>query len=189
MQRGGNAGSGELADLLARAQTGDADAYRRFLHRATPLLRAVVRRRLGGDHLVEDAVQDALLTVPRVRHTFEPGRPVEPWLAAIAARRAVDALRRGSRIGRNEMHDEAAFENFADPRPNEVERNDGAQELRRMMEELTPSQKEAIELVKVREMSLTEASNESGQSVASLKVNVHRAIKRMRLMLAKGPPE
>ena len=189
MRRGGDGPDGELAELLARAQAGDADAYRYFLRRATPFLRAVARRRLRDDDAVEDAVQDALLTVHRVRHTFEPGRPVEPWLAAIAARRAIDAGRRGGRIGRREVHDEAAYETFADPRTNMVERNDQAQELRRMIDGLTPGQKEAIELVKVREMSLAEASAASGQSVASLKVNVHRAIKRMRLLLTREPGE
>ena len=39
-----------------------------------------------------------------------------------------------------------------------------------------------IELVKLREMSLIEASAHSGQSVGALKVNVHRAIARMRQM-------
>lgn len=49
-----------------------------------------------------------------------------------------------------------------------------------MMAQLTPKQREALELVKLKEMSLAEASAASGQSVALLKVNVHRAIKRLR---------
>jgi RNA polymerase sigma-70 factor (ECF subfamily) len=55
-----------------------------------------------------------------------------------------------------------------------------------MMAQLTPKQKEALELVKLREMSLAEASAASGQSVASLKVNVHRAIKRLRALAGRG---
>jgi len=49
-----------------------------------------------------------------------------------------------------------------------------------MMAELTPRQKEALELVKLREMTLAEASAASGQSIASLKVNVHRAIRKLQ---------
>lgn len=48
------------------------------------------------------------------------------------------------------------------------------------MADLTPRQKEALELVKLKEMSLVEASAQSGQSIASLKVNVHRAIRKLR---------
>jgi len=32
-------------------------------------------------------VQDALRTIHLLRHTYEPARPVRPWLVAIAARR------------------------------------------------------------------------------------------------------
>jgi RNA polymerase sigma-70 factor (ECF subfamily) len=44
-----------------------------------------------------------------------------------------------------------------------------------------------LELVKVKEMSLAEASAVSGQSVGALKVSVHRAIKALRLRA--GIPE
>lgn len=126
-------------------------------------------------------VQDALLTIHRVRHTYEPGRPVKPWLAAIAARRAIDAIRRRGRQTVREVHDPGAYETFADLEANPGEASDASAELARRMDELTPKQKEALELVKLKEMSLAEASAESGQSVASLKVNIHRAMKRLRL--------
>jgi RNA polymerase sigma-70 factor (ECF subfamily) len=58
-----------------------------------------------------------------------------------------------------------------------------------MTEGLSRGQKEAIELVKVQEMSLAEASGVSGQSIAALKVNIHRAMKKMRLNLLGKPTE
>jgi RNA polymerase sigma-70 factor (ECF subfamily) len=57
-----------------------------------------------------------------------------------------------------------------------------------MMADLTPRQKEALELVKLKEMSLAEASAASGQTIASLKVNVHRAIRKLRRGLGGGEP-
>lgn len=105
---------------------------------------------------------------------------MRPWLAAIVSRRAIDAARRRGRIQARETFDPAGYETFADPAANKLESADSAQQLARMMAELTPKQKEALELVKLREMSLAEASMASGQSVASLKVNVHRAIQRLR---------
>jgi RNA polymerase sigma-70 factor (ECF subfamily) len=50
---------------------------------------------------------------------------------------------------------------------------------------LSPPQREAIELLKLRELSLAEAATASGRSIAALKVNVHRAIKSLRKRLAK----
>jgi RNA polymerase sigma-70 factor (ECF subfamily) len=175
--------------LLSAAQLGDAAAYRLFLTSVTPFIRSVVRNSGRWSEDTEDVVQDALLTVHRVRHTYEPGRPVKPWLAAIATRRSIDAMRRRGRIGAQEVHNEPAYETFADPRANNEDALDTARVLNRMTGELSPGQKEALELVKLKEMSLVEASSVSGQSVSALKVNIHRAMKKMRLGLSKEPPE
>ena len=174
------------SDLLAAAQRGDAAAYRAFLQAVLPFARAIARRHLRSEEAVEDAVQDALLTLHRIRHTYEPGRPVEPWLAAIVNRRAIDVARRSGRTGSREVHDAAAFETFADPGANKQEAAEAADSIAHMLGELTPKQREAVELVKLKEMSLAEASAESGQSIGSLKVNVHRAIQRLRRGLGSG---
>ena len=183
-------GGGRVADerwgeLLAAAQRGDADAYRAFLASIIPFARAVARKRSGSEDMIDDVVQDVLLTVHRVRHTFEPGRPVKPWLAAIVTRRSIDVLRKRGRVGAREVNDEAAYETYADPGANKEETGDAARALAQMTGALSPGQKEALDLVKLKEMSLAEASAVSGQSVASLKVNIHRAIKKLRLRLAK----
>ncbi len=176
-------------DLLAAAQRGDSEAYRVFLKAIIPFVRAIVRRRCWSPDLADDVIQDVLLTVHRVRHTYQPGRQVEPWLAAIAVRRSIDANRKRGRIQRQEVFDEGAFETFADPSANEPLDADASRVLVRMTASLPRGQKEAIVLVKLKEMSLAEASVVSGQSIASLKVNVHRAMKKLRLNLAQDPPE
>jgi RNA polymerase sigma-70 factor (ECF subfamily) len=112
--------------------------------------------------------------------------PVRPWLAAIVTRRAIDLMRRRGRVGAREVHDEQAYETFADPAANRSSEGESAETVARMMAGLTPKQKEALELVKLKEMSLAEASAVSGQSVGSLKVNVHRAIQRLRRGLGGG---
>lgn len=185
----GDGQDGRWADLLAAAQRGDGAAYRTFLGAIIPFVRTVARRRCWSQDMVDDVVQEVLLTVHRVRHTYQPGRPVEPWLAAIVVRRAIDATRKSGRIARREVHDAVAFETFADPRANDSSAADTSRTLARMTDGLTRGQKEAIELVKVKEMSLAEASRASGQSVASLKVNIHRAMKKLRLSFARDPRE
>jgi RNA polymerase sigma-70 factor (ECF subfamily) len=125
-----------------------------------------------------------LLTIHRVRHTYEPGRPVKPWVAAIAARRSIDALRRRARVGTQEVHNPIAYETYADPHANREAAGDAARAVTQLTSTLPPAQKEAIELMKIQEMSLAEASAASGQSIASLKVNVHRALKKLRAGLA-----
>ncbi|MDP3674988.1 MAG: sigma-70 family RNA polymerase sigma factor [Novosphingobium sp.] len=175
-------------ELLAAAQRGDSEAYRDFLRAIIPFVRGIARRRCWSEQLSEDVVQDVLLTVHRVRHTYQPGRPVEPWLAAIVVRRSIDAIRKRGRIGAKEVFNELAYETFADPGANEPLDGDAPRTLARMTRGLSQGQQEAIELVKIQELTLAEASVISGQSIASLKVNVHRAMKKLRLNLSKDPP-
>jgi RNA polymerase sigma-70 factor (ECF subfamily) len=122
-----------------------------------------------------------------VRHTYEPGRPVKPWLVAIVTRRAIDAGRKRGRIGAHEIFNEVAYETFSDPRANEGDSEHNVRTLTGMTQGLSPDQREALDLVKMKEMSLAEASALSGQSVAALKVNIHRAIKKMRAHLLPDP--
>lgn len=83
--------------LMARAQAGEREAYRRLLDEITPYLRSLAAKAHRNRSDVEDAVQDVLLTVHSIRHTYDPGRPFGPWLVAIAHRRIVDRLRTGPR--------------------------------------------------------------------------------------------
>jgi RNA polymerase sigma-70 factor (ECF subfamily) len=188
------------SQLMRAAQAGDRDAYDRLLREATPFIRAIARRRCQGRQDIEEIVQDTLLTVHRVRHTYDPDRPFMPWLSAIASRRGIDALRRRRRLERHEvsagegLHErfdpglegspEAtrwADETFVEAAANRDE--DGvraAEELGQLLQRLPARQREALESVKIGQMSLAEASAASGQSVGALKVNVHRAMKALR---------
>lgn len=186
---GGKAADDGWETLLSAAQQGDAAAYRSFLLSITPFVRMLVRKQVWNSDAVEDVVQDVLLTVHRVRHTYEPGRPVRPWLAAITSRRSIDATRRSGRIRAKEISDANAYETFADPEANTEGPAEAERAIEHMTSALSPAQQEALNLVKLKEMSLVEASAVSGQSVASLKVNIHRAMKKMRRNLPEAPPE
>jgi RNA polymerase sigma-70 factor, ECF subfamily len=111
-QKGDQAG---WSKLMAWAQDGDREAYRRLLEGVIPYLRSLARRCFKESADVEDAVQDALLTVHMVRRTYDPARPFGPWLAAIASRRIVDRLRRDTRRRAREVALSADHETFADP--------------------------------------------------------------------------
>jgi len=177
----------DWSTLMAAAQSGDRAAYERLLREIVPFLRALAGRQHWAPDRVEDVVQDVLLTVHRVRHTYDPARPFSHWLAAIARRRSIDALRRRGRTEAAEVSDDRAYETFADPRANrEIEVRERAAGLGPAMASLPPGQREALEFLKLRELSLAEASRASGKSVASLKVSVHRAIRALRAQLTGG---
>jgi RNA polymerase sigma-70 factor (ECF subfamily) len=169
---------------MAAAQSGDAAAYARLLRDMLPFVRSLVRREGISPPQTEDVVQDTLLTIHRVRHTYDPERPFIPWLAAIAKRRAIDARRRSGRINAWEERAPDDLETFADPAANnQGELHDRREWLRRRLEQLPPKQRAAIELVKIRGLSVVEAAASSGQSAGAIKVNVHRALRALRALI------
>jgi RNA polymerase sigma factor (sigma-70 family) len=167
--------------LMAAAQDGDRVAYERLLREILPFIRTIALRQHRAPDRVDDVVQDVLLTLHRIRHTYDPARPFAPWLAAITRRRSIDLLRRRRRTEAAEAADERAYETFADPGANrESERRERVEGLAGAIAALPDGQRQALELVKLREMSLAEAAQASGRSITALKVNVHRAIKALR---------
>ncbi len=173
--------SAEWPGMMQAAQDGDQRAYARLLTEILPVTRAMVRRRISDPQLADEAVQDTLLTLHRVRHTYDPARPFLPWLAAIASARALDQLRRQGRRAQREVYDETAMLNHADePGESAHDAREAREELARMLDQLPPQQRRAVELVKLQEMSLAEASALTSQSVGALKVTIHRALKALR---------
>src|SRR5258707_5711316 len=170
---------------MARAKAGDRDAYRRLLEDVTPYLRSIAARHFQNSGDIEDTVQEVLLTVHDVRHTYDPARPFGPWLVAIANRRVVDGLRRQGRSRAREVALDIEHETFAAPQANLAETASDGRVLRDAIEQLPSGQRDAIRMLKLQEMSLKEAAAASGMSVAALKVATHRALKNLRKMFGE----
>jgi RNA polymerase sigma-70 factor (ECF subfamily) len=179
-----------LGDLMRAAQGGDQAAYARLLHEATPLIRRIVASRCGSGLDIDDVVQDVLMALHAVRHTYDSSRPFTPWLAAIARHRLVDAYRKRARVARNETAVPELPETFSPAHANAEMSTPGDPDLlRRAIAALPPGQRQAVELLKLRELSLKEAEAVSGMSIAALKVAVHRGLKTLRQRLVPAPNE
>ncbi len=175
----------EWSIYMARAQTGDQAAYSRLLTEIAPYLRTLTGRHHRSPQDVQDTVQDILLTIHSVRQIYDPTRPFTPWLVAISRRRIIDRLRKQGRSVARETPLTEDHETFVDVEANLETRADG-RSLREAIDKLPPVQREAITLLKLQEMSLKEAAERSGMSIAALKVATHRTLKSLRTILGKG---
>jgi len=183
-----NNNNNRLDLLMSAAQTGDAHAYGELLREVTPLIRHVVRSRrpfLSPDD-IEDLVQDVLLSVHSVRSTYDPSRPFLPWLQAIIRNRLADAARRYVRSQARELCVENMDVTFSDNDTKSIAEPYGDREaLKFAIGSLPAGQRSAIEMLKLREMSLKEAAEASGSSIGALKVATHRAMDSLRKKLTK----
>lgn len=176
----------ELAMLMRATQEGDGAAYAQLLAAVTPIIRRMAARRWTGAEEPDDLIQDVLLSLHQVRHTYDPGRPFLPWLMTIAYNRLADIQRRQVRRNKGEVAVEVLPETFSNDEAKEpIERMADAEELGRALATLPPRQRRVVEMLRLKEMSLKEASAASGMSIAALKVSMHRAMKALRAVLTK----
>lgn len=167
-----------LARLAALAQRGNRAAYAAFLGECQRWLKRYFVRRVGAEFL-DDLVQETLLSVHAKLASYDPARPVLPWIAAIARYRWVDQLRRIYRAQESTLEDEVAD----DAGEQEIAARIS---LDRLFGYLPPGQVQAIELVKIEGLSVAEAAAASGQSESLVKVNIHRGLKKLATLIEKA---
>jgi len=165
------------ARLMALLQKGDREACRTLLDDIGPMLLNFLRRRIADRNEVEDVYQDVVLALFQARHTYEPSRPLEPWLFAIARNVAADHARR--------YWIRASFEQLTDRIPETA----GADEprsgpsLEDAMARLPEQQREAFAMLKLEGLSIEQAAARAGTTVGALKVRAHRAYNSLRKLI------
>lgn len=171
---------------MRAAQAADRGAYSELLCALVPLVKETVRQRFRFLQAqdIDDLVQDILLSVHAARATYDPARPFLPWLMAIARNRMADGARRHARRVTYEVQSERPVETFpAEDANMSANGYRDAEALAQALKKLPQSQRQAIELMKLREMSLKEAAAATGTSIGALKVSVHRGISALRKAL------
>jgi RNA polymerase sigma-70 factor (ECF subfamily) len=165
---------------MCRANAGDRDAYERLLAEIGGVMERYLRRRFGSSDLVEECVQECLLSIHRARASYDPSRSFRSWMFAILRHKAIDLLRRR---GTRQRHETAA------PRGEEVAApavDPGtALEAAEALAAIRPEYRDALILTKLQGHSLAEAARLAGVSVTAMKSRVHRGIRDVRSLLER----
>ncbi len=170
---------------MRRAQDGDRHAYEAVLLEVTVLVRAFVRRRVRDHDSVEDVVQDALLSIHRYRHTYDPARAFAPWMYAIAKHRLLDFVRKRKHVTRLEVRETESLENA---RSDVVLVSESAATAfpNNALSVLSARQREIIGMLKLEGRTVAEIATKTGLSPSSVKVTAHRGYKKLRKLLGRS---
>lgn len=170
----------DLRSLMLRSQDGEAAAHRELLASLAPRLRSFFRAKGASGEDAEDLVQETLIAIHTKRHLYDPGQPLLAWVWAIARHRMIDRWRRQSRRGEHvALEDHEPFLAADLPEP-----GDPTRDIARLLARLPPKQRTCIELVKLGEASIQEASEQTGWTPSDIKVSIHRGLKALMAMMA-----
>jgi RNA polymerase sigma-70 factor (ECF subfamily) len=175
----------QAAALMRLGQSGNAEAYAALLDLLASVTRAYACGRVGAVLWLDDLVQETLITVHRVRHTYDPRRPFAPWFYAIAASRLVDALRRERRTASREVPSDAAPETA---RPEGSWHQIDFDAVHAAVAALPVRQRQVIEALKFQDLSVREVASRLRMTESAVKVTAHRAYKALRRLLKGQRP-
>ncbi|PJI45561.1 sigma-70 family RNA polymerase sigma factor [Ciceribacter selenitireducens] len=168
----------QWADWMRSAIDGDAQAYNRFLLAVTPRLRMMARRRCeqfgapAGE--AEDIVQEVLLAVHLKRGSWDPARPIGPWLSTIVRNKLIDSLRRRGR--RIDVPIEDVVETLEAPSDTD---NFDRQDALTLLQRLKDPQRDIVRSISIEGAGVRETAVRLKMSEGAVRVALHRALKSL----------
>jgi RNA polymerase sigma factor (sigma-70 family) len=161
---------------------GDERALKECEVRFGPLLLAYTRRYVGPDD-AEDVVQRVMIEAWNGRGRYDPQRPLEAWLLAIARRRSIDLLRtrRTAVVELDAMRDLSG-----DDGRELADRFVWAHQVRSALAELPEVQREALVLAYFGGLSQSQVAARVGAPLGTIKTRMARGMDRLAEIMGTG---
>ena len=157
-----------------------AELYDRFGRVAYGLALRILR----DEALAQDAVQEAFLTIWRSADRFLAERAkASTWILTLVHRRAVDLVRREDRR-RGEPLESAAEPVASGTTEDEAELGFERRVVQEALRQLTPEQREALELGYYGGLTQSELAERLGQPLGTIKSRMFTGLSRLRDLLA-----
>jgi RNA polymerase sigma-70 factor (ECF subfamily) len=171
-----------LDALMARVADGDTDAFSRLYDQTSAMVYGLARRVVRSEAMAEEVTQEVFLQVWRKSAEFDPARgAVKTWIATLAHRRAVDAVRRSQ-----SSRDREAKVPEDPPAPDVAEAaivTDEQERVRAALGALTDLQLQVIEMSYFGGLTYREVAERLDTPLATVKTRIRDGLMRMRAAL------
>ena len=172
-------------ELVARAQSGDREAFDALATALYDSLYAVGRRILRDGHAAEDAVQEAFIRAWRDLRSLRDPERFEAWMHRLLVRACYDQTRRRRPFEVAISPIEAARSDPADDIAAVAHRD----ELERAFLKLSVEQRAVLVLTHYAGMPAADIAHALGIPVGTVHSRLHYAIQTMRTELAQASPD
>jgi RNA polymerase sigma-70 factor (ECF subfamily) len=174
------------ATLVARARTGDDDAFRRLVERHQGAVARTIFGMLGSRDDADDVGQETFVRFYQSLDAFRGESSVRTYLVRIAMSCALNALRSTRRRELRFVSDDAALERAVDPSPAAQAADDGqAKRIREALDALKPDHRAVVVLRLLDERSTKETAEILQVPEGTVLSRLSRAVQQLRVTL--GP--
>jgi RNA polymerase sigma-70 factor, ECF subfamily len=180
----------EDAALLARIAQKDERAVESLYARYSGPLYSLAYQVTGAERFAQDVVQEVFVALWRDAGRFDPSRgAVAPWLFSLARHKAIDLVRREANIRKRTADVDLEFHEADDDVDHETWLNFRRERVMAAIEELTPAQREALELAFFGGLTHVEVSERLGIPLGTAKTRIRSALLRLRDILGDSVSE
>ena len=180
----------EDAALLTRIVARDEAAVEELYARYAGPLYSLAYQVTGAERFAQDVVQETFVAVWRDAVRFDPERgAVGPWLFSLARHKAIDLVRREQNVRKRTADVDLEFEQADDDVDQEAWLRIRRERVRAAIEELTPLQREALELAFFGGLTHVEVAERLGIPLGTAKTRIRSALLRLRDVLGDSPSD
>jgi RNA polymerase sigma-70 factor (ECF subfamily) len=163
--------------LVARIRAGDQQALSELYDRYSKVVYGVALRILHDTGAAEELLQDIFLQLWRKSDAFDSSKgSLAAWLAVIARHRSIDRVRQ--RHPETDIEDcvLASSTDYGD----EAERFLVIEQVRAVMSELNPDQRNVLEMAFFEGMTHTEIADKTGEPLGTIKTRIRSGLQTLR---------
>ncbi|TDB80180.1 sigma-70 family RNA polymerase sigma factor [Micromonospora sp. KC721] len=174
-----------MSVLVARAQSGDAEAFGLVYDRYVDQVFRFIYRRVLDRQAAEDLTSETFLRALRNLAAFRrPGGDFGAWITTIARNLVINYMRSHQRRERPvaELHDAVPAGRVSSPESAAVDTLT-REALMAGIEQLNPVQRQCITLRYLRELSIEETAQVLGKTPSAVKGLQYKALKALRGLL------
>ncbi|ROQ37222.1 RNA polymerase sigma factor (sigma-70 family) [Frondihabitans sp. PhB188] len=175
-------------DLLALVAEGNHDAFAVFYDRICGRVFGLIKRVLVDPAQSEEVTQDVFLEIWQTASRFDPTRgKAASWALTMAHRRAIDRVRSSqSSRDRDLTVGIRNFEGSVDDVAGTAEAQLEHRRVRAAMGQLTPYQREALELTYFEGLTNTEAAVRAGVPLGTMKTRLRDSLIALRKLVVNA---
>ncbi len=178
-------GSNRDAEMIRRIRAGDRTAFVEFYDRYATLLLSVAARVLGDRREAEDVVQEVCTQIWNKSNGYDAALgSLSSWALTLTRNKAIDRVRAMTR--RRRLIEEIALSAEHVEEPTTASANEllhgreRAEKVRAALGELSPEQRQAIELAFFGGLSQTEIATRLGEPLGTVKARIRRGMLKLR---------